>query len=338
MLTLKALAEQVGATLVGDPELLVDAILPLEFAGPQHLSFFANAKYLEAARSTRAGALIACEPFTGSPKNLLLHPDPYLAAAKIAQLFHPPLRKTPGIHPSAVIAASAKLGEKVYIGPHVVIEEGAQIANHSQIFAQCFVGENARVGPECILYPAVKVMAGCQIGARCILQPGVVVGGEGFGFAEDKQATAGHRRVKIPQLGNVVVGDDVEIGANSTVDRATFGTTFIGNGCKIDNLVMIAHNVRMQNDCVIVAQAGISGSTTLGERVIIGGQAGLVGHIKIGNDVKINAQSGVNQSIQKGKAVGGSPAIPLQEFFKQQGALRSIDEMRRRIFGIKEKT
>ncbi|MCC6811097.1 MAG: UDP-3-O-(3-hydroxymyristoyl)glucosamine N-acyltransferase [Deltaproteobacteria bacterium] len=335
MATLGELAKLVGGELRGDPNIAIEALMPLEYAGAGHVSFFANPKYEAAAKATQASALIAKAPLEGGPQQLIVHPDPYLAAAKVARFFHPPDLRPPGRHPSAVVDAGATVSQKAYIGPLAVVEAGATIEDGAQLHAQCYVGEGASVGAATILYAGVKLMKGTQVGARCILNAGVVIGSEGFGFAEDKAAEPGKVRVKVPQLGIVVIGDDVEIGANSTIDRATFGVTHIGNGTKIDNLVQIGHNVRTGEDCVLVGQVGVAGSAKLGRRVILGGQCGIGGHITIGDDVMVQAQSGVNKSVPAGKQIGGTPALDHREYIRQQMALRSLDEIRKKVYGIR---
>jgi UDP-3-O-[3-hydroxymyristoyl] glucosamine N-acyltransferase len=338
MPTLAALAAHIGGDVVGDGTTELDAIMPLEWAGPGHLSFFANGKYIEQARATRASALVCAEPFSGAPANLLIHPKPYFAAAKLAQIFNPTKRRPAGIHPSAVIDPAAQLGKNVYVGAQAVIEAGAEIGDDCQIWPQVFIGENVRLGKACVLYPGVRVLENCMLGDRCTLNTGVAIGGDGFGFAEDDRANDGQRWHKVPQLGIVMIGDDVEIGANSTVDRATFGATVIKNGCKIDNLVMVAHNVELGEDCALVAQVGVSGSTKLGKRVLAAGQAGFVGHLKIGDDVKVGAQSGVTKSVAAGESVAGTPHVPARDWRRQQVALRYLDEMRKRVLGTRSRT
>jgi UDP-3-O-[3-hydroxymyristoyl] glucosamine N-acyltransferase len=336
MTKLSELAKLVGGIAQGgDPE--IAAVMPLEWAGPNDISFFANAKYLEAAQKCRAAALIANGPVAGSRAALLVHSNPYLAAAKLARHFFLPPPAPAVIHPSAVIAPEVTLGANVSIGALAVIERGAEIEDGAHIGAQCYVGEGVRIGAGTVLHAGAKVLERCQVGARCVLNAGCVIGGDGFGFAEDAQAPDGERRLKIPQVGIVILEDDVEIGANSTVDRATFGATQIGKGSKIDNLVMVAHNVQMGSDCVIVSQVGISGSSKLGKRVILGGQVGLVGHISLGDDVQVAGQSGVMSSAPAGSRLGGSPAQSAMGWLREQAALRRLDEMRKRVFSINKK-
>jgi UDP-3-O-[3-hydroxymyristoyl] glucosamine N-acyltransferase len=329
--TLETLAKITGGELVGDKTLEISGLMPLEYAGGDNISFFANKKYEDAARKTGAGALITAAAFEGAPKNLILHKEPYLAAAKVARHFHPIEKRPAGAHPSAVVDASARVAKDVFLGPLVVVEAGATLEAGVQVHAQAYIGEGVTVGKDTVVFAGAKLMKGTQTGERCVVHAGAVLGADGFGFAEDKEAAPGLCRIKVPQLGIVVLGDDVEVGANTTIDRATFGMTHIGNGTKIDNLVQIGHNVRTGEDCVIVAQAGVSGSTKLGQRVILGGQAGIVGHISLGDGVMIQAQSGVNKSVPAGKAMGGSPAVEYREWIRQSMALRFLDEIRKRV-------
>lgn len=337
MATLQALAELVGGKVhqQGSEQAGQDftAIMPLEWADAASVSFFANAKYLEAAQRSAAGAIIAREPFANPPCPLILHHDPYLAAAKLANHFHPRQKRQPMIHPSAVIAPTARVG-RAFVGPCCVIDDGAEVSDGAELVAQVYVGRAASVGKDAVLQPGVKLMDGCQVGERALLHAGVVIGADGFGFAEDASAADGKRRIKIPQIGIVMIGDDVEIGANTTIDRATFGVTDIGAGSKIDDQVMIGHNVVLGTDCVLVAQSGIAGSTKLGKRVIVGGQAGFAGHLKIGDGAQIGAQSGVQADVGENQAVLGAPARPAREQMRLFAALNRLPELHRRVFRI----
>ncbi len=335
MPTLAELAQLVGGEVRGDGTIAIGALMPLEYAGAGQLSFFANPKYEAAAKATQASALILKEPIQGGPQNLIVHTDPYLAAAKVARFFNPMPRRENGRHPSAVIDPAAVVSDKTFIGALTVIESGASIADGVQIHPQVYVGEGVSIGEDSIIHPGVRLLRGTQVGARCVINAGVVLGSEGFGFAEDKKAEPGKVRVKVPQLGIVVIGDDVEIGANTTIDRATFGMTWIGSGTKIDNLVQIGHNVSTGEDCVIVGLVGISGSAKLGRRVIVGGQAGIGGHLKLGDDVMVQAKSGVNKTVAAGSIISGIPAQDYRTWLRQQMALRSLDDMRKKIYGIK---
>lgn len=306
--TAAELARRTGATLTGDGEIALKDVAPLDIAGPDQLSFLDNRKYLEALRRTRAGAcFIHPDLAKEAPKgtSLLITPGPYRAYALAAQAFYPEPHPEPGIDPTAVIEKSAKLG------PGCRIEAGAVIGARAELGAHCHIGPNAVIGPACVLGDEVRVGANaslsyCLIGSRVRLFPGVCIGQEGFGFAPDRQGF-----VKVPQLGRVIIGDDVEVGANSTLDRGSGPDTVIGPGTMIDNLVQIGHNVQIGRQCALAAQVGIAGSTKLGDFVMIGGQAGVSGHLTIGSGVQIAAKSGVIRDIESGHKVMGYPALPL---------------------------
>jgi UDP-3-O-[3-hydroxymyristoyl] glucosamine N-acyltransferase len=296
----------------------------LEAARPGDLSFLANPKYKLQVAATAASAVLlpadhAGEPQPGQLFLLVDQPSHALArfCARLEQALWP--RPAPGIHSSAVVSPAATIAATATIGPLCVIEEGAVIGERTHLQAQVFVGRNGRIGDDCWLMPGVMVAAECELKNRVRLQPGVVVGGDGFGYEY-----LGGRHEKIPQVGTVEIGDDVEIGAGSTLDRARFSRTVVGEGTKIDNLVMIAHNVVIGRHCLICAQAGISGSTTIEDGVIIGGQAGLAGHLTVGKGSKIDAQSGINRDLDPGSFVKGTPCLPY-------GLEQRINVLRKRI-------
>lgn len=325
--SLRQLADRLGAEphdiAEGAP---ITAVSSLQAAGPTELTFFANPKYRAQIASSRAGAILVSrsewdDHAVPSGKPYLVVPDAYAAFCDALELLMPP---PPAIETgrSARVDSTATLGEAVviadgaYVGPRVRI--GARTILHAGVVVEADVA----VGEDCELMPNAVVMYGCVLGDRVRLQPGVVIGGDGFGYALTQ---SGMR--KIPQRGNVIIEDDVEIGANSTVDRATFGATRIGQGAKIDNLVQIAHNVKIGPYCVIVAQAGISGSTELGGGVQVGGQAGITGHLKIGDMAQIGGQSGVHHDVESGARVIGSPAIPDREWFRVMSLTRRLPEL-----------
>jgi UDP-3-O-[3-hydroxymyristoyl] glucosamine N-acyltransferase len=320
-----ALAERTGAKIAGaaDAALVLTDVAPLENAEPDQLSFLDNPKYVDALRQTRAGAaFVHPDRADAAPPGLtvLLTPAPYRAYALAAQAFYPDPPPVPGIAPTAAIDASARLGEGCAVEHHAVIGAKAEIGR------RCLIGAGAVIAAGCVLGEDVRVgahvtLSHCVIGSRVRLFPGVRVGQDGFGFAPDP---AGH--VKVPQLGRVIIGDDVEIGANSTIDRGAGPDTVIGAGTMIDNLVQIGHNVRIGRGCVLVSQVGISGSTRLGDYVMIGGQSGLTGHLTIGTGARIAAQSGVMRDVAPGEAVMGSPAFPIREFMRQVATLRRLAE------------
>jgi UDP-3-O-[3-hydroxymyristoyl] glucosamine N-acyltransferase len=252
--------------------------------------------------------------------------NPSLGFARALALLHPPDSPASGIHPSAVISPDATVDSTASIGPLCVVDAGAQVGSGTSLLAQVHVGRDVRIGSDCRLFPQVTLRDGIRLGDRVVVHSGAVIGADGFGYARD-----GARYVKIPQVGRVVVEDDVEIGANVTIDRATLGETRIGRGTKIDNLVQIAHNVQVGEDTVIVAQVGISGSTRIGSRVTLAGQAGIVDHLTIGDDVIVGAQSGVSKDIPAGSIVLGSPAIPHGEFKRQYASLAGLPALRKLV-------
>lgn len=322
-LSLKALAERTGAELGGDadPERLIRDVASLETAGEDDLTFLDNLKYLPAFATTRAGAAFAKPAHAErAPKGLalLLTPTPYKAFALAAQAFYQEPAPEPGIHPTAIIDPTARVGEGAVIAPYVVIEARAEIGRRCRIGAGSVIGTACRLGDDVRLGAHVS-LSHAIIGSRVTLFPGVRIGQDGFGFAMDSKGA-----VKVPQLGRVVIGDDVEIGANSTVDRGAGPDTVIGSGTMIDNLVQIGHNVQIGRGCVLVAQVGISGSTKLGDGVMIGGQGGLSGHLVIGNGARIGAKSGIMTDVPAGATVAGSPAMPAYEFFRQMAILRRL--------------
>ena len=307
---LSELAARVGAEVAGDGALVVDGVAPLEEAGPAELSFFSNKRYRKAFEATRAGAVLV-EPGVDVPagRTVLRVRNAYLAFAKISTLFHPPREAVPEVAPAAFVHPSARVHPSAQVMPLASVGPGAQIGARTVLFPGVQVGEGARVGEDCLLYPNVVVREQCVLGDRVILQPGCVIGSDGFGFALDMEGDGqGPRHYKIPQAGNVVIEDDVEIGANSCVDRATLGTTRVCRGAKIDNLVQIAHNVQVGPLAILAAQVGISGSTRLGMGVVCWGQAGIVGHLTIGDRANIAAQSGVATDVEAGARVAGTPA------------------------------
>lgn len=317
------IARRTGAAIggAGHAERLLHDVAPLDAGGPEHLTFFDNRKYLKAFRQTTAGAAFVHPDAAGdAPQGLtlLLTSQPYLAYAVAAQAFYPDPPPTPGIAATAAVAPTARLGEGAAVDDHAVI--GAYV----EIGKRCHVGANSTIGPGCVLGDDVRIGANVTvshslIGSRVRLYPGVRLGQDGFGFAPDP---TGH--TKVPQLGRVIVEDDVEIGANTTIDRGAGPDTVIGAGTMIDNLVQIGHNVRIGRGCVLVSQVGVSGSTRLGDHVMVGGQGGLVGHLTIGDGARIAAQAGVMRDIPPGVTVAGSPAVPINEHFRQVTILHRL--------------
>ncbi|MFQ5511400.1 MAG: UDP-3-O-(3-hydroxymyristoyl)glucosamine N-acyltransferase [Candidatus Krumholzibacteriia bacterium] len=325
--SLKELAELVGGALSGDGSTRITGVAGIKEAGSGEITFLANTKYRQFLSSTRASAVIGPREIECALPSIRLE-DPYLGFLKVVTMFAERARTQypRGQHPTAIVDKGARLGANVSIGPYCQIEAGARIGDNSVVLRGGYVGANTAIGESCLIYPNVTIREGCEIGSRVIIHPGAVVGSDGFGFAKD-----GETQRKIPHIGIVVIGDDVEIGANTTIDRATTGVTRIGGGTKIDNLVQIAHNVTVGKNCIMAAQVGISGSAELGEGVVIGGQAGLVGHIVIGDGVVIAAQAGVTKSIPAGTTVSGYPAREHAQARKLYGFTTRLPELYRKI-------
>ncbi len=331
--TLAELAARVGGEVQGDGAIRVDGVAPLEDAGPSQLSFFSNKKYRRAFEASRAGAVVV-EPGAEVPhgRTVLRAANAYLAFARISTLFHPPREPMPEVSPLAAVHPTARVHPSAQVMPLACVGPGAEVGARTIVYPGAQIGDEARVGEDCVLYQNVVIRERCVVGNRVILQPGCVIGSDGFGFAFDPEGEGqGPRHYKVPQSGNVIVEDDVEIGANTCVDRATLGATRIGRGAKIDNLVQIAHNVEIGPLSLIVAQVGIAGSTKLGMGVIVGGQAGLVGHADIGAGVRIAAQAGVQGDVPAGETLGGSPAQPHGKWLRNVTAFEHLAEMRREL-------
>jgi UDP-3-O-[3-hydroxymyristoyl] glucosamine N-acyltransferase len=323
-LTARDIAQLVDGILEGDPGIIITGAAGIDDAGPRDVSFLGNSKYLSKIADTRAGLLLLPVKTDSCGKPVIRGEQPQLAFARVLAVIDRERKDSEpaGVHPTAIIAPTATVGKNCSIGPCAVIEDRASIGDNSRIGAFCSIGAQASVGSECLLYPHVTVRELCILGNRVILHPGVVIGADGFGFAPTRQ---GH--FKIPQIGNVTIGDDVEIGANTTVDRATTGTTKIGRGTKIDNLVQIAHNVKIGEHCVIAAQSGVAGSTRLGNFVTMGGQAGTVGHITVGDGAIIAARAGVIGNVAPKEVVSGYPARPHREALKIQALIHRLPEL-----------
>uniref|UniRef100_A0A832I5E7 UDP-3-O-acylglucosamine N-acyltransferase n=1 Tax=Eiseniibacteriota bacterium TaxID=2212470 RepID=A0A832I5E7_UNCEI len=331
--TLGELAAELGGEVAGDPATPIRGVAGIKEAQPGDITFIANARYDGYLAETRASAVICSREPRTAPVPLLHVDNPYLAFQRVVRVFRPdPYRPAPGVHPTAVVAPDAELGEGVSIGPWCVIERGARIGARAVVMAGAYVGPLATIGEDTVLWPHVVVREECVLGARCIVHPGAVIGSDGFGFAFD----AG-RYHKVPQVGTVVVGDDVEIGANTTIDRATTDATRIGDGTKIDNLVQLGHNVVVGRHGIIVAQVGISGSTQLEDYVTIGGQAGVVGHIRIGRGAMVGAKSGVTKHVGAGEVVSGYPLMPHALFKRVFALVQRLPQLFQRTKALEER-
>ena len=322
-----------GGSVVGDADTLLSGIAGLNEAKTGDLSFLANPKYGPMLATTQASAVLVAEAREGIRPAQIVVANPDLAFAKLVTAFGPkPIHPAVGVHPTAVIGERVQLGANVRIGPQVVIGDDAVIGDGTVLYPQVVIGAQAQVGADCVLYAHASVRERCRLGSRVILQPGAVIGSDGFGYAlQDGKHT------KIPQVGIVVVEDDVEIGANTTIDRARFGKTRIGAGTKIDNLVQIAHNVETGSHCIIVAQVGIAGSTRLGNYVTLGGQAGITGHIPIGDQASVTAQSGVSKSIPPKAIMRGSPAQEFKAFQAQEVHLRRLGTTQQTVKSLEQR-
>jgi UDP-3-O-[3-hydroxymyristoyl] glucosamine N-acyltransferase len=320
-LSLDELARLVGGAVTGDGSVQIRGVNGLREAGPGEITFLANPKYLPLLAATRASAAILADG-TPCPIPAIRVKNPDLAFARVAErLLGSAPRPAPGVHPTAVVAPGARLGKDVSVGACTVVEENADVGDGCVLYPQVYVGAGARLGPGCLLWPRAVVRERCELGARVILQSGAVVGSDGFGYATD--AGVHH---KIPQVGIVVLEDDVEIGANAAIDRARFGRTVVGRGTKIDNLVQIAHNVALGQGCLLAAQSGVSGSTRLGNYVVLAGQAGLVGHIEVGDRAVVTAQAGVGKDVPPGAMISGEHAVETKRHLREMAAVARLPE------------
>ncbi len=326
---LRELAELVGGTILGDGEIEISGAGSLDEAQPGEITFIANFKYLRKLETTKASAILVSKEVPSAGKPLVLTANPQLAFARILTLFYGKPYQPKGIDPRAYISPTAQLGKDLTIYPHVYIGDRCQIGDRVTLHPNVFVGEGAFIGEDSILFPNVTLYPESIVGKRVILHAGVVIGADGFGYVKE-----GTKNVKIPQLGRVVIEDDVEIGANSTIDRATLGQTIIRKGVKIDNLVQIAHNVEIGEDSIIVAQVGIAGSTKLGKNVILAGQVGVIDHLEIGENVMVGAQSGVGQNLPSNQVFSGTPAFPHREWLRAVNVFQKLPEMKRTLIDI----
>ena len=296
------------------PDVMISGVAPLSEATPEHISFLSNPKYASQVETTRAAAVLVAEDLAGDSPRYIRVANPYYAMATTVARFFAERPRPEGISPQASIASSARLGRNVAVGAFTFIGEDVVIGDDAVIYPNVTIEASAAIGDGTIVYPQVSVCYACRIGRRCIVHSGVVIGGDGYGFATDDHGT--HH--KIPQIGIVRIEDDVEIGAGTTIDRAALGETVIGEGTKIDNLVQIGHNVRVGKRCLLVAQVGIAGSTTLGDDVQVGGQSGFAGHLTIGNRARVYSKSAVFQDVPEGMWVRGIPAVSQRDYVRQQ--------------------
>lgn len=334
-LTPNFLARLVGGTVVGDGEIELTGFAKIEEAGKGDISFITNPKYARYASVTKASALLVGEDFNigeDISATLIKVKDPYTTLAMLMKEFCQVEEGPGGIEEPVFISEGVDIPENAYIGAFSYIGKGVKIGENVKIYPNCYIGANCEIGDNTIIYPHVTIYHGCIVGKRSILQAGCVIGSDGFGFAPTKE-----KYEKIPQLGNVVIEDDVEIGANTTIDRATMGSTVIARGTKLDNLIQVAHNVRIGEHNVFAAQTGIAGSTRIGDWNRIGGQVGFAGHINFGSNCEVGAQSGIHKGLGDGVRVIGYPAVGISDFAKLQVYLKKLPELYEDIKKIKNK-
>ncbi len=331
---LSELAELVEGILHGNGDLLIKGVAGLREAQKGEISFLANPKYLPELTRTMASAVLMAKGVTPPSFSLacIEVENPYYAFSQVVRLFHGSPYQPTGISPHAVLGEGVQIGRDPSIGPFVTLSKGVRLGDRVTLHGGSFIGEEAEIGDDCLIYPNVTIRERVIIGKRVIIHSGSVVGSDGFGYAEHHG-----RHHKILQVGTVVIEDDVELGANVTVDRAALGKTIVGRGTKVDNLVQIAHNVVVGQDCLLVAQVGISGSTELGDHVTLAGQVGVVGHIRIGDHVIIGAQSGVSKDVLPRRMMSGSPVMDHRDWLKAQAAFSNLPEMRRRILQLERR-
>jgi len=332
--TLKEIAQALEGELNGDAGVVISGVSGIKEAVSGEITFLANPKYAPLLATTAASAIIISKDTEVPPaKNVIRCDNPSLAFTKVISLMSlGETKRHKGIHPSVLLGKTVKLGKDAAIGAYVVIEDGAQIGDNAVIYPGCFIGYEAKIGNYALIYPHVSIRERVSIGERVIIHSGTVIGSDGFGFVE-----VNGKHEKIPQVGTVEIGDDVEIGANVTIDRARFDKTIIGRGTKIDNLVQIAHNVVIGENCLIVAQVGISGSTMIGNNVVLAGQAGLAGHISVGDNAIVTAQSGVSKSVPAGAMFAGYPARPFHENQKAHAYVHNLPKLFDSVKELKKK-
>ena len=328
--TASQIANFINGRIIGDEEALIKGVSPIETGEEYHLSFVAQDRFVNYIADSKCSVIIVSEKLLDSgidyQPTIIVVEDAYLSFQILMNLYQEMKGRKSGIEEGAIFHETASVGEDVYVGAFTCVSEKVKIGDGSQIYPQVFVGKNVKIGKNCVLYSGVRIYDYCVIGDNCIVHSNTVIGSDGFGFQPTKD---GYQ--KIPQLGNVILEDNVEIGSNCSIDRGTIGSTIIGKGTKIDNLIQIAHNVKIGQNNVIAAQTGIAGSTVIGDWNQIGGQVGIVGHIQIGNQVKIQAQSGINSSAKDGEILYGSPAINAGDYRRNYVHFRNFNNIVKRI-------
>ena len=330
----KQIAEFIQGTIVGDENATVHTFAKIEEGIPGAISFLSNPKYTHYIYDTQSSIVLVNKDFEPEKEikaTLIKVDNAYESLAKLLNLYEMSKPKKTGVDPLAYIAPTAKIGENVYIAPFACVGDNAEIGDNTSLHPHATVGSGAKVGSNCILYPHATVYHDCRVGNNCILHAGSVVGADGFGFAPSPEGYE-----KIPQIGIAILEDNVEIGANTCIDRATMGATIIRKGVKLDNLIQIAHNVEVGSNTVMASQVGVAGSTKIGEWCMLGGQVGVAGHITIGNKVNMGAQSGVHGSIKDGEALIGTPPIGLKNYFKSSAVFKKLPEMYLELNSLKK--
>lgn len=326
------LAALVDGEVLGKTSALISGAAPFETAGPEDVTFAGSARYLKRLVQTRAGAVLVPHDFRAESDGLIAVEHPQLAFIKLLNYFRPPRPPGPGVSPQVYIGPGVVFGEDVSIGPFAVIQEAAVIGERTVIHPNVVIGPRAKIGRDCRIYPNVTVLEDCRIGDRVIIHAGTVIGSDGFGFVQD-----GPKHVKIPHRGIVQIDDDVEIGANNTIDRATFGRTWLQQGVKTDNLVHVAHNVTVGKNTLIVAQVGLSGSVTIGGGAILAGQAGVAQHLTVGDKAVVGPQAGIAKDVPPGAVVSGSPAVDHRRWLRVQRVLPHLDKINKHVSRIEKK-
>ena len=331
--TLSQIASLLGGEVQGDGSIKICGVAGIEQAKPGDLTFVANPRYKKLLKTTKASAAIVGKDIEKSPIPLIRHPNPYFAFSKAIQIFFDYQKTYPEkIDPTCIQGKNLKLGKGVFIGPFVVLGDDVEIGDKVVVLASCYIGDGVLIGENSFIYPNVTIREGSVIGKDVIIHSGAVIGSDGFGYAKE-----GGIYHKIPQVGKVVIEDFVEIGANVCVDRATLGETRIGKGTKIDNLVQIAHNVKIGENCIIISQVGISGSSQIGKNVTLAGQAGMVGHIKIGDNVAVGAQSGISKDVPPNTTIFGYPAREIKKAKRIEACVSNLPRWAQRIKELEEK-
>ena len=334
--TADQIAKVLNGKVEGNKDAEVNTLSKIEEGTYGSLSFLANPKYTPFIYDTKASIVIVNSDFQAKKKincTLIRVEDAYSAFSQLLEMYNQVKLNKSGISVQAAISDSAKIGENVYIGEFVVIGENAVVGDNAKIYAQSYIGENCKVGKNTTFFSGVKIYSDCVVGNDCIFHAGVVIGSDGFGFAPQ----ADNNYKKVAQIGNVIIEDNVEIGANTTIDRATLGSTIIRRGVKLDNLIQIAHNVEIGENTVIAALSGVSGSTKIGKNCMIGGQVGIIGHINIGDNVKIGAQSGIMSNVKDGQTIIGSPATEVGSFMRSSVYFKKLPEFAKRINDLEKK-